>query len=105
MHAKATELGQQLELTGDVQTYGTPRRLALSVTGLPAQTKRVRKKLTGPPVRAGDKAAEGFAKTAGTTVDKLQKETTPKGEYFVAEVDEGGEPTAKLLERFLTTLL
>src|SRR4051794_33455040 len=86
--ARALELGDKLglDIAGDVQVYGTPRRLARSVTGLPDTPKRVKKELSGPPVRAAfdaqgkpTKAAEGFAKTAGLPIDKLQRKQTPKG--------------------------
>jgi glycyl-tRNA synthetase beta chain len=96
----------------DVQVYGTPRRLALSVTGVADTTKRVKKELSGPPVRIAfdadgkvTKAGEAFAKTAGVPVDKLARKQTPKGEYLFAEVEEGGEEASKVLERFLHDLL
>ena len=96
----------------DVAVYGSPRRLCLSITGIGETTRRVKKELSGPPVRAAfdqegkpTKAAEGFAKTAGVAVDKLARKQTPKGEYLFAEVEEGGEPAATVLQRFLNDLL
>src|SRR5262245_39353111 len=58
-----------------VEVYGTPRRMALSLTGVADATRKVKKELSGPPVRAAfdaegkpTKAAEGFAKTAGLPI-------------------------------------
>lgn len=39
---------------------------------------------SGPPVAAGLKAAEGFAKKHGVTVDALKRVSTAKGEVYVA---------------------
>ncbi|MCC6809380.1 MAG: glycine--tRNA ligase subunit beta [Deltaproteobacteria bacterium] len=113
MKERAVKLPESYGLdVSSVEVYGTPRRLALSVQGLSEATKRVKKELSGPPTRIAfdkdgkpTKAAEAFAKTAGLPVEKLTKKETPKGEYLVAEVEEGGESAAVVLERFLTELL
>ena len=39
---------------------------------------------SGPSVAAGTKAAEGFAKKYGVTVDALKRVSTAKGEFYVA---------------------
>lgn len=95
----------------DVKTAGTPRRLAIGVASLPEATPRVKKTMTGPPVSAAYKdgkptpAAEGFAKKSGVTVEKLTRVTNEKGEFIAAEVEEGGQSTAKVLEEALPAIL
>jgi glycyl-tRNA synthetase beta chain len=78
--------------------YSTPRRLALTVTGVSArQRDRVIEK-KGPAVASGldatgkpSKALEGFMRSAGVAFADLQREADGKGEYFVARSEKKGE--------------
>src|ERR1700733_1960581 len=70
-----------------VETYSTPRRLAVVVRGvLPAQAD-IEEQLTGPswkiafPNGEPGPAAQAFAKKAGVDVAALTKVTNAKGEY------------------------
>jgi glycyl-tRNA synthetase beta chain len=81
---------EEQRLTCDrVETFGTPRRLVVHVSGLGERQEAAEELVTGPPVaRAFDedgaptKAAEGFARSQGTTVAALERVETPKGEYL-----------------------
>jgi glycyl-tRNA synthetase beta chain len=91
---------------GEVRTYATPRRLAISIADVAKQQQRQELELTGPPARIAfdadgkpTKAAEGFARTNGVSVDELQTIETEKGEYlFLSKVIEGGESVEQLPE-------
>ena len=82
----------------------SPRRLAIHAPALyPRQPDRNEEKL-GPAVAAAydaagspTKAAEGFAKSCNTTVDKLSRKQTDKGERLAFTLDIKGEETAALL--------
>lgn len=108
----AKTLGEQAVSFGGVSTYGTPRRLALLVTGVEKeQADRVRE-VTGPPKRAAfdkagkpTKAAEGFAKSQGVTVEALRVDKTDKGEYMVAVVEEKGRPVRDILPEILPEMI
>ncbi|MCF6265203.1 MAG: glycine--tRNA ligase subunit beta [Desulfuromusa sp.] len=84
---------------GEIRTFATPRRLAISIAGVARQQQRQELELTGPPVRIAfdaegspTKAAEGFARTNGVSVDELKTIKTEKGEYlFLSKVIEGGK--------------
>jgi glycyl-tRNA synthetase beta chain len=95
---------------GNVQALGTPRRLALLVTGLAAHQPNLEEELVGPPVTAAfrdgvpTKAAEAFAQKAGCTVESLRRVSTPKGEYLTATRREQGAPTTILLPKLLQDL-
>jgi glycyl-tRNA synthetase beta chain len=89
---------------GEIQAYAAPRRLALLVkdcsTGQPDREIERR----GPAVQAAfdadnnpSKAAEGFARSCGTTVDQLDRMKTDKGEWLMYKVQETGKPAAELL--------
>jgi glycyl-tRNA synthetase beta chain len=64
-------------------TAATPRRLILLVKNILEQAPDVQAVVPGPYVSAGGKAAEGFARRQGTTVDQLSKVNEAKGERYV----------------------
>lgn len=82
----------------------SPRRLAIHAPALyPRQPDRSEEKL-GPAIAAAfdaagnpTKAAEGFAKSCNTTVDKLSRRQTEKGERLAFTLEIKGEDTAALL--------
>ena len=89
---------------GQVQAYATPRRLALLVEDCVISQPDRETERRGPAVQAAfdaegnpTKAAEGFARSCNTTVDKLDRLTTDKGEWLVYQVSEQGKPTIQLL--------
>ena len=90
-----------------VTVQGTPRRLALLLEGLPAEQAERRETVQGPPWSvafedgAPTKAAEGFAKKNGVSLEGLTKKETVKGDYVVAEVHEPGRPAAEVLGELL----
>src|SRR5690606_6827544 len=84
--------------------YCSPRRLALVLQDVPVATPDVNQERLGPAVQAafdGDgkatKAAEGFAASVGTTVDRLERKATDKGERLAFTVTAPGQRTADLL--------
>ncbi len=86
-----------------VETYSTPRRLAVVVRGvLPAQAY-IEEQLTGPswkiafPNGEPGPAAQAFAKKAGIDVTALIKITNAKGEYVGATALRKGRAAAELL--------
>ncbi|OOR99744.1 glycine--tRNA ligase subunit beta [Haemophilus paracuniculus] len=95
-----------------VQWFATPRRLAVKVLGLAdAQpSKEVEKR--GPAVaQAFDaegkptKAAEGWAKGCGITVDQADRIATDKGEWLVHRAVIEGQPTKNLLVGIISNAL
>ena len=90
-----------------VSAFDTPRRLAILVGGiLPAQAD-VMEQVNGPSVAVaykGDQptpAAHAFAKKAGVDVSRLEKVTTPKGEYLSAKVTKKGRAASEILSELL----
>ena len=89
---------------GEVTSYAAPRRLALLVKGLQTRQPDRDVEKRGPAVKAAfdgegnpTKAAEGFARSCGTTVDKLDRMSTDKGEWLVYQVHESGKAASELL--------
>lgn len=94
---------------GEVKAYGTPRRLAVTVSGLAAGQSDVDEEVVGPPEGAAykdgvpTKAAEAFAQKLGCTVDALSvvaKDAAGKqkaGRYVVGRRIEKGKAARDLL--------
>jgi glycyl-tRNA synthetase beta chain len=97
---------------GDVKLFGTPRRLAIYVTGIPKETPDVMKEVQGPSVKAAfdDKGipkvpAIKFAESVKLKVEELQKVTTSKGEYLSAKVLEKGKRAIEVLPEILNQVV
>ena len=98
---------ERLEPKSAVTGLDTPRRLAVVAPGIPAAQPDVTEQVTGPSVQVAFKngqptpAAHAFAKKVGVDVGKLQKTTTPKGEYLAATVTRKGRTAAEILAETL----
>ncbi|HWZ43901.1 MAG TPA: glycine--tRNA ligase subunit beta [Candidatus Saccharimonadales bacterium] len=90
-----------------LQSFSTPRRLAVFVSGVAASQPDVTGQITGPSLKVAYKdgvptpAAEAFAKKAGVDVSRLEKVSTPKGEYLAATVTTKGRTAVEVLGEFL----
>ena len=89
---------------GRCQAYASPRRLALVVAGVLTAQPEQQIERRGPGVRAAfddagrpTRAAEGFARSCGTTVEALERLRTEKGEWLLYRGREPGVPAEALL--------
>ena len=80
-----------------VQSFATPRRLALLVRGLPAMQPDITVERKGPRVDAPQKAIAGFLKSTGLTLEDCEQRQTPKGPVWFAVTQAKGRPTCELL--------
>ncbi len=109
----AREELKKLSLTfEELKTLGTPRRLTLYIAGLAERQPDREEEILGPPKKAAfddqghpTKAAEGFARKQGVSVEDLRLKTTPKGEYVCVQKKIPGQETSALLPEFLTKLV
>src|SRR5579884_3304267 len=77
------KLFDEREIGGMVRrAEATPRRLVIEADGVRERQAESTEVVTGPPVKAGSGAAAGFAKKMGTTPDRLESESTSKGDYL-----------------------
>ena len=79
----------------------TPRRLLVTLTGLPERQEDLEEERKGPKVGAPDKAVEGFARSAGVAVSDLEQRDTDKGPCWFAVVRRSGRAMAELLAEVL----
>ncbi len=81
--------------------FSTPRRLALSVEGLAAESPDTREERKGPKVGAPDGAIEGFCRGAGVSRDSLEARDTGKGEVYFAVIEKPGRKAADIITEVL----
>ncbi|MGD9863247.1 MAG: glycine--tRNA ligase subunit beta [Pseudodonghicola sp.] len=81
--------------------FSTPRRLALAVEGLLAQSPTLKEERKGPKVGAPDQAIEGFLRGAGLSRDQLEERDTPKGAFYFAAITKPGRPAAEIVAEVL----
>jgi glycyl-tRNA synthetase beta chain len=84
-----------------IETYATPRRLALIARGLPAETAAVREETKGPRASAPPQALEGFLRKTGLTRDQLEE----RDGILFAIVDRPGRPTAAVLAEAIPAIV
>ena len=103
----------QAGLTFDkIEWFAAPRRLAVKVLNLATQqpSKEIEKR--GPAVSAAfdaegkpTKAAEGWARGCGITVEQAERIATDKGEWLVHRAKIEGQPTKNLLNAIVANAL
>ncbi len=84
-----------------VETFATPRRLALIAKGLSLATEAVAEETKGPKVGAPPQAMEGFLRKTGLTQDQLVERD---GVYF-AVVEKPGRNTADVLGEAIPAII
>jgi glycyl-tRNA synthetase beta chain len=85
-----------------IETFVTPRRLTLAVSGLPRSRPGMSEERRGPRVGAPPQAIEGFLKSAGlTSIEQCEKRATDKGEFYFTTLKRPGQPTQELLPGLL----
>lgn len=113
LHTLTTTLLDAARLEhSEVKVWGTPRRLAVIVEELQTHQAALQTVVKGPPAeRAFDsegkptKAAEGFARSKGLTVEQLIVKELDGGRYVVAEVLEAGRRAEEVLFEALPGLI
>lgn len=102
LRAKVTEGLVQAGLTySGAAAFATPRRLALTVQGLPAASPALKDERRGPRADAPEKAIEGFLKSTGLTRDQLEERETPKGTMLFAVIDKPGRAAPEIVAEVL----
>jgi len=83
--------------------FATPRRLALTVTGLPAASPDTREERKGPKVGAPQQALDGFLRAAGlSSIDQAKVQSDEKkGDFYVAVIEKKGAPAIEILRDIL----
>lgn len=103
----------QAGLTFDkIEWFAAPRRLAVKVLNLATQQPSKEMEKRGPAVSAAfdaegkpTKAAEGWARGCGITVEQAERIATDKGEWLIHRAKIEGQPTKNLLNDIVANAL
>lgn len=95
-----------------IEWFAAPRRLAVKALNLAIQQPSKEIKKRGPAVSAAfdaegkpTKAAEGWARGCGITIEQAERIATDKGEWLVHRAKIEGQPTKNLLNDIVTNAL
>lgn len=82
--------------------FTTPRRLALTVQGMTANSPTTREERKGPRADAPEKAIAGFLRATGLSLDDLELRDEKKGQVYFAKIVKPGRPAAEIVAEVLT---
>jgi glycyl-tRNA synthetase beta chain len=110
--AEACLKENRIEVTGNLRTCGTPRRLVLIGKAIADKQEDLVQEMTGPPKTVAydkegkpTKAAIGFAQRQGVSVEELECIETAKGEYLFIKRKIPGRPARDILAEVLPKLV
>src|SRR4051812_48257584 len=87
--------------TGAIETYSTPRRLALIARDVAEATEASRQELKGPRTSAPEQALEGFLRKTSLRQDQLEDRD---GVYF-AVIERAGRAAADAIAEAITRVV
>ncbi|MBI4922911.1 MAG: glycine--tRNA ligase subunit beta [Devosia nanyangense] len=89
------------------RAFVTPRRLALTVSAIPARSPDLKEEKKGPRVGAPQQAIDGFLKSAGlTSLDQASiVSDAKKGDSYVAHIERKGAEAPALLAAILPRIV
>jgi len=80
------------------KAFATPRRLALTVHGIPLRQPDLKEERKGPKVGAPEQAIAGFLRAAGlTSIDQAKVQSDKKGDFYVAVTEKKGRPAIDVI--------
>jgi glycyl-tRNA synthetase beta chain len=89
-----------------IDSFVTPRRLALIARGLPAATEAVSEELKGPRADAPEQALAGFLGKTGLTREQLVEREDAKGnKVLFAVIDKPGRPMPDVLAEAVPNII
>jgi glycyl-tRNA synthetase beta chain len=87
---------------GGAKAFATPRRLALSVHGVPVRQPDIKEEKKGPRVGAPENAVAGFLKAAGLkSISEAKVQPDKKGDFYVVTIEKAGKPALDVLAEMI----
>ena len=89
------------------KAFATPRRLALTVHGIPARQSDLKEERKGPRVGGPEPAIAGFLKATGlASLEEAKIQRDPKkGDFYVALIEKPGRATIDVLAEMLPVII
>jgi glycyl-tRNA synthetase beta chain len=102
----------RLSTEDPIETFSTPRRLAVRSAHISERQTDLEELVTGPPVSAAfgadgalTPAGAGFVKKQNATEDQIERVKTPKGEYIGVRKHQRGKAAVDVLPEVLNNVL
>jgi glycyl-tRNA synthetase beta chain len=89
------------------KAFATPRRLTLTVHGIPARQSDLKEERKGPRVGGPEAAIAGFLKATGlASLDQAKIQRDPKkGDFYIALIEKPGRATLDVLADILPVII
>lgn len=88
------------------KAFATPRRLALTVHGIPLRQPDLKTERRGPKIGAPDAAVQGFLKATGLkSLDEATIQRDPKGDFYVALIEKSGRAAIDVIAEILPVII
>jgi glycyl-tRNA synthetase beta chain len=89
------------------KAFATPRRLTLTVHGIPARQSDLKEERKGPRVGGPEAAIAGFLKATGlASLDQAKIQRDPKkGDFYIALIEKPGRATLDVLAEMLPVII
>jgi glycyl-tRNA synthetase beta chain len=88
------------------KAFATPRRLALTVHGIPARQPDLKEERRGPRVGGPEPAIQGFLKATGlASIKEAKIQSDKKGDFYIALIEKPGRPAIDVLADILPVII
>src|SRR6201996_687313 len=88
------------------KAFATPRRLALTVHGIPARQSDLKEERRGPRVGGADAAIQGFLKATGlSSISEARIQPDKKGDFYIALIEKPGRAAIDVLAEILPVII
>ena len=88
------------------KAFATPRRLALTVHGIPARQPDLKEERKGPRVGGPEPAIQGFLKATGlASISEAKIQSDKKGDFYIALIEKPGRPAIDVLADILPVII
>src|SRR6201994_4070034 len=88
------------------KALATPRRLALTVHGIPARQSDLKEERRGPRVGGQDAAIQGFLKATGlSSISEARIQPDKKGDFYIALIEKPGRAAIAVLAEILPVII
>ncbi len=88
------------------KAFATPRRLALTVHGIPVRQPDLKEERKGPKVGAPEQAIAGFLRAAGlASIDQAKVQSDKKGDFYVAVTEKTGRAAIDVIAEIVPEVI
>ncbi|MBR0696781.1 glycine--tRNA ligase subunit beta [Bradyrhizobium lablabi] len=88
------------------KAFATPRRLALTVHGIPVRQPDLKEERRGPRVGGPEPAIQGFLKATGlSSVSEAKIQNDKKGDFYIALIEKPGRPAIDVIAEMLPVII